>query len=248
MPAIYLLPYIVQLGLIYHVMKTGRDQRWMYILIMLPMAGGLLYFFVEILPELLGSRQGRTIKTQLINKVDPDKDYRKAKRAYEDHESTHTMQEFAQAALESGRAAEAEKLFRSAMTGINQDDPVLRFGLAQSLGALGRFAEARDIALMMRRDSPDFRRWRVSWLLGAAAIELGDPPEGEAHLRDTLPFATEEGPRMALAALLKSQGRMREANDIYKDVVARARKSPPEYVSANKAHINAAKEAIKDLT
>ena len=240
-----LLPYLIQLGLAWHVYKTGRDMRWIYILILAPYLGGLIYIVMEILPEFLGSRRGRDMKKLAMNAIDPDRAYREAKRAYEDNELPQQLQNLAQAALESGRTDEAERLFRQAMTGINADDPVLRFGLAQSLGRLGRFAEAKAVAEEMRRDSPDFRRWQVSWLLGAAAEQLSDFAGAEAHLRDAYAIATEEGPRIALAKVLAALGKPGEARGIYEEIVKRAGKSPRQYVAANRKLIDEAREALK---
>jgi hypothetical protein len=47
-----LLPMILQVLFIVHVIKTGRSTSWILLLIFLPYAGGLAYFFVEILPSL----------------------------------------------------------------------------------------------------------------------------------------------------------------------------------------------------
>ena len=45
------LTYFIQLLLIIHVLKTGRDRYWIWLLLFLPLIGGVAYLVVEIIPE-----------------------------------------------------------------------------------------------------------------------------------------------------------------------------------------------------
>src|SRR4051812_43872038 len=49
------LLWMVQLGLIVHVFKTGRPYFWFWILFSAPVIGGLAYAFVELAPNLRGT-------------------------------------------------------------------------------------------------------------------------------------------------------------------------------------------------
>ena len=72
---------IIQAGLIVHVIKTGRNQLWIWVLILLPFGvGALAYLAVEILPQLLGSRTARRTARGLRRAMDPGADLRR----YED--------------------------------------------------------------------------------------------------------------------------------------------------------------------
>ena len=51
------LPYLLQLLCIIHVLKTGRNTSWIWLIIFLPYVGGLAYLVVEVLPTL--GRGGR---------------------------------------------------------------------------------------------------------------------------------------------------------------------------------------------
>ena len=44
------LIWLAQLLLILHVLRTGRPWWWLLVLFFAPMLGGLVYFFVEVLP------------------------------------------------------------------------------------------------------------------------------------------------------------------------------------------------------
>ncbi len=59
--SLVILMYIVQIGLIVHVLKTGRQMYWIFILIIAPGIGALAYFIVEILPGLQNNMWRRSV-------------------------------------------------------------------------------------------------------------------------------------------------------------------------------------------
>jgi hypothetical protein len=51
-----ILSYLVQAALIVHVIKTGRNQLWIWVLLLLPGAGPIAYVAVELLPSMRSAR------------------------------------------------------------------------------------------------------------------------------------------------------------------------------------------------
>jgi len=51
-----LVSYAVQVLLVVHCFKTGRNTMWIWVLVFLPGVGALAYLAVEILPQLFGAR------------------------------------------------------------------------------------------------------------------------------------------------------------------------------------------------
>jgi hypothetical protein len=52
-----IIPLLLQALLIIHVIKTGRSTSWIYLLIFIPVAGGIAYLVVEVLPDLFNPRR-----------------------------------------------------------------------------------------------------------------------------------------------------------------------------------------------
>jgi hypothetical protein len=69
------LSFIIQIALIVHVLKTGRPYYWTFI-IFIPGVGPLVYFIVELLPELMDSQQGRNAVRGIKKTLDPTGDLR----------------------------------------------------------------------------------------------------------------------------------------------------------------------------
>ncbi|HEW98725.1 MAG: hypothetical protein DRR16_06130 [Candidatus Parabeggiatoa sp. nov. 3] len=58
MPIFLILSLLIQIAFAIHVVKTGRDRMWLWIILIFSVLGCVVYFFAEILPELQNSRTG----------------------------------------------------------------------------------------------------------------------------------------------------------------------------------------------
>ena len=65
-----ILSLIIQVGLIVHIVKTGRGMMWVFIVLFFPLVGALAYFIVEILPELPKTPVGKVHKGLLRKMFD----------------------------------------------------------------------------------------------------------------------------------------------------------------------------------
>src|SRR3974390_3332998 len=75
-----LISLVIQIVLIVHCIRTGRNWLWITVLIFLPFAGSLAYVIVEILPGLFSSRGTRRAVRGVSRALDPEQDLRR----YED--------------------------------------------------------------------------------------------------------------------------------------------------------------------
>src|SRR5205807_10121699 len=74
-----ILSLLVQAAFIVHVIKTGRNQLWIWVLIIpgLALAGILAYLVVAILPALFRSRAAQRAGRGLRKAIDPERDLRR---------------------------------------------------------------------------------------------------------------------------------------------------------------------------
>jgi len=56
-----ILSGIIQLALVVHVLKTGRNTYWIWLILMVPFIGAAAYLIIEIGPELNGSPGGQVL-------------------------------------------------------------------------------------------------------------------------------------------------------------------------------------------
>ncbi len=108
MPNISILIWLIQLGLIVHVLKTGRNRYWILMLLFMPLIGGIAYFVIEILPEFSGSITGQRAVRNVKNTLNPGADLRHHEAAWEQSPNVDNSRRYAEALLDSDKTAEAE--------------------------------------------------------------------------------------------------------------------------------------------
>jgi len=83
-----------------HVVKTGQQTYWLWIILAFQPLGGLVYLLAIILPELVSGSTGRWIAKAAKEALDPTRAYRDAKTACEDSPTVGNRMRLAQAATE----------------------------------------------------------------------------------------------------------------------------------------------------
>jgi hypothetical protein len=136
------LSLIFSVLLCLHVLRTGREIFWLFIILIFQPIGGLIYLIAIVIPELFRGPGARKLGQAVGETLDPEREYRQAKAEAEDTPRVHNKMRLAAAAAELDRHAEAETLYRDAAQGIHADDPALLLGRARALVELERYEEA----------------------------------------------------------------------------------------------------------
>ena len=165
-----IVPIVIQVLLIIHVIRTGRNQLWIWVLLFLPLAGGLAYLAVEILPELFRSRTAQRTARGLRKAMDPGADLRRYENEARIGGNVASRQRYAEELVRHGRFDEAIAQYREALSGLYEHDPNLMLGLAQAQFGKGDASGARVTLDELIRLNPDFRS-PVGHLLYARALE-----------------------------------------------------------------------------
>src|SRR6201996_3663821 len=130
----FILSIAVQVGFIIHVIKTGRNSLWIWVLVIpvLAVPGMIAYFFVEILPELLKSRTAQRTARGFKKAMDPEGDLRRFESEARVGGNVASRQRYADELLRHGRYDEAIEQYRGALTGLYEHDPNLMLGIARA--------------------------------------------------------------------------------------------------------------------
>ncbi len=75
--AYLILSYLIQALLIVHVIKTGRNFIWIWVLLLLPVAGPLAYLAVEMIPDFFRSRTAQRTARGFKKAIDPQANLRR---------------------------------------------------------------------------------------------------------------------------------------------------------------------------
>jgi hypothetical protein len=232
--------YVIPILLIIHVIKTGRNQIWIWVLALFGPVGAVAYVVVEIIPDLLRSRAARKTTRGLKKAFNPGGDLRRYENEARVGGNVASRQRYAEELARHGRYDEAIEQFRSALTGLYEHDPNLMLGVAKAQFGKADPAAARATLDDLIRLNPDFRS-PEGHLLYARSLE------GEGNIEKALDeyrvLATSyPGAEAAVryAQLLESRGRKEEAQRVVRELLEQARIAPRHYRRAQRSWLDAA--------
>ncbi|WP_293904026.1 tetratricopeptide repeat protein [Phenylobacterium sp.] len=201
-----------------HVVRTGREMYWLWIILMFQPVGGIVYLIVHVLPDVFGGTTARRIKTAARETLDPHREYREAKAACDDTPTVRNQSRLAQAAIAMGRYDEAERLYFDAAHGIHAEDPALLLGRANALLELNRPKDALEVLETLGRDAANGRTPPVAVALGRANEALGRIAEADTAYQ----WAAERMPGFEglarYAAFMARHGRRPEAQEALEEI------------------------------
>lgn len=243
---LYNLPYLLIVGLqiacAVHVFRTGRPYWWLYVIFFFPFVGSIVYLVVEVVPdmrrrgvaiELPASRQRKA--ERLIGQLKDELDY---------SDTVDTRVRLARACLEAGRAADAVAALQPCFATAHRDDPVVLFTLAHAYFHNGQHGEAEKmLAELTRVKAKDYPHERA--LLQARIHEAtGRTDEALKEYADLARvFAGEEVPcRQAL--LLQKTGQAEKANEIFRAILAKARRADGFFRKRQQEWIRIARRSV----
>lgn len=159
------LHVIIALFFAVHVIRTGQQMYWLIILFSFPLLGSVVYFLAIYLPNSRLQRGARQMVSAAAKTLDPTRELREAREAFDYTPTAQNQMRLASALLESGQAEEAAVNFEACLKGPFSNDPEMRLGAARAFYACQRFGEAISHLESIRKTDAGFRAEEVSLLL-----------------------------------------------------------------------------------
>lgn len=226
---VLIFPIVIQLALIVHCIRTGRNFLWVVAIALPGGLGALAYVLVELLPALFAGRGTSRALRGVQRALDPGQDLRRYEAEARMTGDVASRQHYADELIRLGRAQEAITVYRQALVGLYESDPNLLLGLARAQFEAGAFSEARATLDDLRARNPQFRS-PDGHLLYARALEAEGNRERALEEYSTLVryYAGAEAP-LRYAHLLHECGKNEEARRVLKDLLEHARLAPRYY-------------------
>ena len=240
--AYLIISLLIQAAFIIHVIKTGRNTLWIWVLIIpgLALAGILAYVVVEILPQLLRSRTAQRTARGLRKAMDPTRELRRYESEARLGGNVASRQRYAEELARHARYEDAIAQYRQALSGLYEHDPNLMLGLAQAQFGKGDAAGARATLDELIRLNPDFRS-PAGHLLYARALEAeGNVSKALEEYRVVAGSFPGAEAAVRYAQLLQAQGRREEARKVAQELLQQARIAPGHYRRAQREWLEAA--------
>jgi len=240
--AYLIISILLQVAFIVHVIKTGRNFLWIWVLVLpvLAVPGMLAYLAIEVIPELLRSRTARRTARGVKKALDPQADLRRFESEARVTGNVANRQRYADELVRHGRYDEAVEVYRQALTGLYEHDPNLMLGLARAQFGKGEAAAARATLEALFQANPDMRSPEARLLYARALESEGAAERALQEYRSLAPAFPGAEASVRYAQLLKAQGREAEAVSIARDLLEQARIAPAHYRRAQRSWLDTA--------
>lgn len=245
MPWLLILSITIQVLLIIHCIKTGRNQIWIWVLALLSFAGAIAYIAVEVIPDLFRSRTAQRTARTVKRALDPNAELRRYESEARVAGNVASRQRFAEALTRAGRHEEAINEYRAVLTGLYEHDPDLMLGLARAQFGNGDAAAARATLDDLIRLNPEYRSPEGHLLYARALEGEGNRQKAIEEYRVVAPSFPGAEATARFVQLLLATGEREEARRVARDLLEQARIAPAHYRRAQKEWLDIAQRAAQ---
>jgi len=242
--ALPILTILIQAAFIVHVIRTGRNQLWIWAIALLPLVGSLAYLAVEILPAAFGSRTARRARSGMQRMVDPDRELRRVSAEVQISGNVDARRRLAEELYERGQYDAAIAAYQAALKGIFEHDPSLLMGLARAQFAKQDPGAARASLERMLAQNPEFKSAEAQLLYARTLDALNALEEAELQYASIAPSYPGAEAKLRYGLLLKRRGKIDEANRVLKDLLDGARLGPAHYRRAQAEWLERARREL----
>jgi hypothetical protein len=246
MPILVLVTIGLQIFCAVHVIRTGRPMMWLYLIVLLPVAGSIAYMVVEMLPELRHSRAAREAAGDIKSVVDPDRDLRELAANLDRVDSVGNRLALAKELLSRERYGDALQLLEGCLTGVHQDDSAIMLALAQARFGLKDYAGTCEVLDRLRAAHPDLRSPEGHLLYARALEGEGDSERALFEYEALAGYYPGEEARCRQALLLQKIGQVDEARAVFGEVVRSVDKASKTYFRSQRDWYEVARRNLSE--
>lgn len=242
-----LLSLALQAAMIVHCIKTGRNQIWIWVLLMLSFVGVIAYVAAELVPEWLRSRTTQRTVRSVKQAMDPEANLRRYEQLARNSDNVDSRQRHAEELLRLQRPAEAVQICQDGLKGLYEHDPGLLLTLARAQFDSGAARQARQTLDRLIEHNPGFKS-PDGHLLYARALEVeGDIARALDEYRVLAGYFPGAEATVRWAQLLIHQADPAAARSALTSLLQQAESAPAHYRRNQEAWLVQARQLLAGL-
>jgi hypothetical protein len=224
--------------------RTGRETFWIFIIVFIPLVGCLVYLITQVLPDLQQSRGVRSAQRRIGEAIDPKKNLRQLRDQLELADNVDNRIALADECMRQKGTREARDLYRSCLQGPFETDPHLLLKLAQAEFELGEAQRCKQQLDTLIAANPNFQSTDGHLLYARALERMGDVDAALREYSALVDAYPGEEARIRYALLLKSNGKVEEAVEMFRQTLLRVKRAPDYYQRKEKRWISIARDNL----
>jgi hypothetical protein len=243
----FVIMILLQIACVVHVFRNGRNTAWVFAIAFLPLVGIIAYFLVEILPGLRGDPKVRKLRSDVADKMDPERNVRAAREALAFSDTIANRMALGDALSARGEHQAARTEYRAADAKSLNPDAVVTMRLATAAMELGDAAEARAALARLPETTSQTERDRRDYLAARVEEGAGNARAALTIYEDIVTRMPGDEVRCRMAALyLEIQDRA-SARRVLEEVALRTRNLPAAVLREEREMYGWAKKTLAEL-
>jgi len=238
--------YYITIGLqIYcaiHSYRRGTLNRWIFLIVFLPIIGCIIYLYSEI----LANKRFKTPNIDVSAVLNPGGKIKKLEKALRFTDTFANKVKLADAYLEADFIDKAIDLYTASLTGAFSENEHVQAQLIVAYFEQGRYDEIIPLAKKIYK-LPQFARSKAHILYAKALENTGDIEQAEAEFKAMKGRYSYFGPRYEYGLFLMREGREREAWAIFTDMLNEEQQLGAMEKKTNRMWFVKAKEEVKKI-
>ncbi|WP_196137198.1 tetratricopeptide repeat protein [Aliikangiella sp. G2MR2-5] len=244
---IFILGILIQVAFVIHVVKTGRSTTWIWIIVMLPLAGSIAYFLLEVLPNLSRSRTGRSATKKIVNTLNPNKSINQATDNFEVADTVDNSMRLADELMTKGMFKEALELYQRCLKGIHKTDPYIMSRCARAQFETGDYNGSKKMLDGLIEANPDFKDADCHLLYARSLEKLGDTDGATKEYEVLVDYTTSPESAYHYAMMSRELGQSQKAKELLSILVKKSATQGKHYQSLHGEWIKKSKNTLKEL-
>lgn len=241
-PYFYYLTVALQIICVIHAIRKGNEQKWIYIIIFLPLVGCVAYAYTEMFSR----RSFRNVQSGMSAVVNPSGSIKKLEQNLQFSDTFNNRILLADAYLAAGQLDKAIDLYKTSLTGAFAENEHVQSQMMQAYFTKEDYEAVIVLGKKMYKQ-PQFARSHIHVLYARALAYAGYFEQAEKEFNMMAGrFANYEA-RFYYGALLLQTDRAAEGVQLLKTILDEASHLSSVERRNNRIWFNRTKERLKDI-
>lgn len=238
--------YYITLGLqlicVLHCIRKGNQQKWIWIIVFIPLVGCIVY----IITEMFTGREIHQVQSGIGSLINPSGSIRKLESNLRFSDTFNNRMALADAYLATGQTDKAVELYESSYTGAFTENEQLLKQLVIAYSIQQRYQDVLPMAQKLYK-TPQFARSQAHMLYAMALEKTGNTAQAEKEFKLMNVRYSHFEPRYQYGLFLQRARRLQEAKDIFTGMIDESSHLSSRERNSNRVWFNKAKEELRQL-
>ncbi|MBE9585290.1 PLDc N-terminal domain-containing protein [Mucilaginibacter sp. JRF] len=239
---LYYIPFILQGICAIHCIRNGHQQKWLWVIIVLPVIGCIAYLYSEV----ISGRRMRQPNIDVKAMLNPGVKYKRLEEQLRFSDTFANRIKLADAYLQGGFTQQAIELYEASLTGAFEENEHVLQQLIVAYTQSERYDDAIATAKKIYK-LPQFIRSRSHILYAIALEKTGNIAQAETEFKLMKGRYSYFEQRYEYALFLSRNDRSADAADILADMLEEQQHLTPVERKSNRKWFNYAGAELKKL-